>query len=316
MDNIEQELLNLQPKKQEETKSGDAELFGALGKKKKKKSKLFSEINDILEDDSFDSGDTSMMEAIKFKKKKKKDLEDDEDLFDTKGKGDKKAKNVEAKFKGELANLQRLLKDNEGTVKMLQTVIEPLLSSKARGSSKIFSELVSSLISANNNRLSTIREIGNLKKSIIDLKIKLSKDDKDNSTLPADQFGSQLFDQLFRQGRADVINNVNSYNQDMSQFVSNTASFDEICNDRLSNEINEYRSEEGSLMIAYETRQPEICIRKDFEGHVEVVAIDNCGVEIDDYPVPSIDQLGKLTFNSDSGTCTDHTGRVFKVINV
>ena len=314
MENIEEELIKLQPVK-EERESNDLEIFKSMKKPRKKKDKLFSEITSILDDDS--SGDDDMISAFHFKSKKKKHLDDDEDLFDTRGKDNKKTKNIEAKFKTELSNLQRLLKDNETTAKTIQDVMAPILQSKARGSSKLLSDLIMALNSSNNNRLATIKEISSLKKSIIDIKIKMDKDNKDSTEgISQEQFGSMFFDQLFKHGRSNVIDSANSYNQDMEQFVSNTngRTFEEMCNERLNTESNPFRSENGNKMIEYESRQPEVVIIKDYTGGYTIQAIDNEGNILDDYPTPTEEQLGKLIFNNDAHTCSDRTGRTYKVI--
>lgn len=315
MANIEEELSKLHPV-EESVENSDAAVFGNMKKKRKRKDKLFSEVSSILDEE--DTGDDDMLAAFHFKARKKKRLDDDEDLFDTRGKDSKKTKNLEAKFRAELGSLQKLLKDNEATAKTIQAILEPILTSKARGSSKMLSDLIMALNSSNNNRLATLREISSLKKSIIDLKIKISKDDKnDGEGVSQEQFGSMLFDQLFKHGRANVINTANSYNPDMEDFVNanNGRSFDDICNDRLNNEAA-LRSESSTKMIEYEKLQPEIVILKSFTGETQAIALDNEGNKIEDYPVPTEDQLGKLSFNTENGTCTDRTGRVYKVIEV
>lgn len=308
--NIEDELSKLQPEEQQDEKN-DVSLFKSV-KKKKKKSKLFNEINSILEDDGrFED----LVKEFKTSGKKKKNSYDD-DLFDTKGKDGKKSKNLENKFKAELNNLQKVLKDNEDLCKNIKDILGPTINSKARGSSKMLLDLIISLNSSLSNRLATIKEIGNLKKSIIELKIKLDKDNPETEGIPADQFGSRMFAELFKQGRANVIDNVNGYEQDLDSYVNSMGNdnFEDIRNNRLDNEKNTYRSDDANKMIGYEYRQPEICVQKAFDGTVSVVAIDNNGVVIDDYPVPTVDQLGKLSFNTDTGTCTDITGRTFRVI--
>jgi len=105
---------------------------------------------------------------------------------------------------------------------------------------------------------------------------------------------------------------MNEYNIDQNSDLS----VDDIVNNQL-NEGDEYRSEDANKMIAYEHLKPEIYIQKSFNtGELSVVAIGSNGVQIDDYPVPSLEDLGKLTFNNETHTCSDITGRTFKVIEV
>ena len=327
MSELEDDLLALQSYEIEPDDSGgDLNIFKRIDSdrknKKRKKNKLFKEIDGILDEPY--SGDEDMEFAASLKSKKKDKVKADGDLFDTDKNGVKKFKNVEAKFKPEIANLQRILKDNEDTAKAIKEVLKPLITSKSRGSSKLLADLLAALNSANNNRLSVIKEMSSVKKAIYDLKLKIERESKDDGDLgmPADQFGSKMFEELFRMGRGNVIDNANKYNQNVDDFVTPTTdesseSYDDIINSRLSTEVNEYRSEDGTKMIEYESRQPEMCIEKSFStGDVRAVAIDNSGVMIDDYPVPTVEQLGKLTFNNETHTCTDITGRVYKVIEV
>ena len=323
MSNLEEDLLSLQADDLEVDTSDDLALFkrAESKRKKRKKNKLFKEIDGILGDDDGYSGDDDMEFVANLKLKNKDKNKADGDLFDTDGKSSKKFKNVEAKFKPELANLQRILKDNEDTSRTIREVLRPLLTSKARGSSKLLADLLIALNSANTNRLAVVKELSSVKKAIYELKIKLEKDNNgDDLGMPADQFGSKIFDELFKRGRANVINEVNSYNTDMSDFVTDNgegSSFNDILDNRLATETNEYRSEDGNKMIEYETLKPQLCVEKSFStGDLQVVAIDKNGVKIDDYPVPSVEDLGKVTFHNDSNTCTDYSGRVYKVIEV
>ena len=326
MSDLEQDLLALQADDDSDIESGDdLGLFkraeSSRKKKKRKKSKVFEEIDTFL-DDGF-NGDDDMAFITNLKLKKKDKVKADGDLFDTDDNGKKKFKNVESKFKPEIATLQRLLKDNEETTKAIRTVLEPLLTSKARGSSKLLADLLLALNSANNNRLAVVKEMNSVKKAIYDLKIKLERDTKDEDLgLPSDQFGSKMFDELFKMGRANVIAQANQHNADIGAFVNPdmpTAvdNYDDFIDERLSTENNNYRSAEGTKMIEYENLHPQICIRKSFStGDLSVVAIDNTGVVIDDYPVPELESMGKITFNNESGTCSDSAGRIYKVIEV
>lgn len=324
MSDLEQDLLGLHASDIDDTPEDDLSLFKRAearnkANKKRKKNKLFREMDSFL-DDGF-SGDDDMEFVLSLKRRKKDKVKADGDLFDTDSdNGKRKFKNVEAKFKPELANLQRILKDNEDTAKAIKTVLEPLLTSKARGSSKLLADLLIALNSANNNRLAVVKELSGVKKAIYDLKIKLQREDKDDLGMPADQFGAKMLDELFKAGRSNVVNSVNQYNQEMSPYVDQSQpdmDYDDFISDRLANETNKYRTADGTKMIEYESRHPEICIQKSFStGEFHAVAIDNTGVVIDDYPVPNNEQLGKLVFNNDSGTCTDMSGRVYKVIEI
>ena len=177
------------------------------------------------------------------------------------------------------------------------------------------------LNSANNNRLSTIKEISSVKKGIFDLKLKMEKDKQaQEEGLPMDQFGSQIIDELFRRGRKNVLDEVNNIQPEYNVIDDDDdeLSFDEIAERRLATEdTSNFRSDDAMVNMSFEARKPELCVQKSFTtGELSVVAIDSNGVVIDGYRTPTIAQLGKLTFNNDTHTCTDVTGRTFKVIEI
>lgn len=315
---IEKELEDLQSS--EEEIDDDLSLYSKIkGKKKSKKNdKLDYQIRKALDAHEDSQSELDFIEDYINNGKKKKKRLNDGDIFSG-GDENKKIKNIEAKFKPELANLVKLLKENEATSKLINEIIIPMVKNKSsRVTYKGLTDLLAALNTANSNRLSTIREIGSIKKSIIDLKIKSKKDEPNNNDLPMDQFGSRIFEELFREGRSNVVAKANEYQNINNYALPDSAkSFDEICEERLSTENNRYRSEEGSKVIEYESRNPELCIRKSFStGDMDIVAIDSDGVIIEDYPVPDINTLGTININPDTNTATDMTGRSFKVIDI
>ena len=206
---------------------------------------------------------------------------------------------------------------------ILNCILDPIFTSRARISYKTLVDLITAYNVTNSNKMQNIKEMGNLKKSIMDLKIKMDAKDKSSETLQMDEYGSQLFDQLFKSGRKTVIDQINEYSPAMDDTMIGQYSkpIDDVLNERLDSEANDagssFRTMEGSKYIQYENLQPELYVQKSFStGDLDVVAVGNDGVVIDDYPVPSIEQLGKLTFNPEANTCTDQTGRVFKVMEV
>ena len=148
----------------------------------------------------------------------------------------------------------------------------------------------------------------------------MEKDKKNKEEgMPMDQFGSQFFDELFRKGRKSIIDGANAA-QPEYEIVDDDdeLSFDEIAERRLATEdTSDFRSDDAMTNMSFEARKPELCIQKSFTtGELSVVAMDSNGVVIDGYRTPTIEQLGKLTFNNDTHTCTDVTGRSFKVIEI
>ena len=92
MDDIEKQLLALEPEEQTPDEQDELSIFKNAFRnkkeKKRKKNKLFSEIDDALENDDEDL-DQMMVDVLHFKPSKKKNRADGE-LFDVKDKDGKK----------------------------------------------------------------------------------------------------------------------------------------------------------------------------------------------------------------------------------
>lgn len=342
---LDDELKNLPNIEEQHDNFADDDMAVSYEKKKKKKKHkhdaLMEETKQFTKGLDFDEDDTySFLLDLKKKHKKESDDLDGSGLFDTKGKNKKKIKNLEVKFKPESMLLDKQLKDADNTIAIIKELYGTMKDSKYRGVGKIMSDVLAALNTANSNKLNVIKEKNNLKKSIIDLMIKLKKDEKpeDKEAKSAEEYGAELFTNLFKQGRNNVINGVNNAQGtdfgDINGFddfkptdASNddgTTMADSIIDQRLANNSsnNTYRTPQGSAAIRYENVHPEICAKKSFStGKITMVAIDDEGHEIDDpnYPVPNIKDLeanGSMRFNEDAGTCTDFAGRVYRVIDV
>lgn len=326
---LDKELKNLPEVEDQHDNYSDSdmEVFSSKKKKKKKKyDKLLEDTKRFTDELDLGDDDKDYKFLLKFKDKHKND--DDEDgigLFDTKGKDKKKIKNLEVKFKPEAVLLDKQLKDADATIGMIKDLYDRMKDSKYRGVGKMMSDVLSALNTANSNKLSVIKEKNALKKNIIDLTLKMKKDEKptDGEEKSSEEFGANFFTNLFRQGRTNTIDSVNNAQGDEFTDVDGfgNATGDDIINERLKNG-NGYRSREGDVAIQYESVHPEICVKRSFStGKIDIVALDDEGNNISDkdYPVPTIEELeanGTLTFNNDAGTCTDFAGRIYRVIEV
>jgi uncharacterized protein YaaR (DUF327 family) len=266
----------------------------------------------------------------------------DDKIIDEQGRGYEKLKKEENPFKKEFAEeltlLYNLLKETSDFSKELEKKYKSLDSTKVRGISKYTVDLAEAVLNSKNNKLSIMKEIANIKKTISDLKIKSEKDDSkaNNGTNSPDYIASAYLKNVLKYGRNKFIQNMgasgsNDDDDEEDDLVSkiektrseivNTYSEDEydrfnkIIEDRLENVENPNRSDAGSKYIEYENRGVKIWIKKCVDtGEWEFVALDKNQQQIFDYPIPTRRDTGKMRFSEDGRYATDERGRTYKVI--
>lgn len=189
-------------------------------KKKEKANPLTRKLNSIIGDidnPGLDDDELSLTQLAKSIKKntakKGKGISFDTDGFmDSDGSTRKKKKDVlkkfEEQYKDEKALLQALLKEANGDAATIKKVLHELLGKTVRGMSKTTTDLASTLVSANGNRLQIIKAQIDLKNKINDLVNKEESRQKgdDGGALDQDLFGSQMMQNLFSQGNKEFIN--------------------------------------------------------------------------------------------------------------
>lgn len=338
MDDIEKELSELKPIEQDsfaDYPDDDLKIFDKQTrktkerKKEKKERKLKKREREIFGFLDEDDDEDESLDFLVHKKLKGKN----EDIFDTSGK--KKKDNLETKFKTEQVQLDKVLKDTETVYKDTKELFDSVKESKARGSGKLMTDLIACLNSSNTTRLQVIKEKSNLKKIISDLKIKLKSIDKSDEDEGDNRyFGAKYLNSLFKSGRGAAIDTINKahadgYDPDNLEFEMpsnmdyidyssyDNMDIDDLIGKRIENSEN-VRSKEADLFIKYEYLKPQICIVKsqyDDSMDFQIIAIDKDGNTMpDDYPLPSMESLGKVTFNYEARTATDSKGRTFKLI--
>lgn len=293
------------------------------GKKSKKEKELDDEKLSLLMDDIDISDDPDMqltdddiyLITKKGKKGKKKDL------FDEKQAKKKKKKNLEARFNPELLALKRILKDADEAAGDIKAILARLKDSKARYVGKSLTDLLAALNTANSNRASVVRDIANIKKSIVDLNLKVDKanpkKNKDEDT-DLEEHGINLFRTILGGSRKDMMNSAREYFKD-NQSVDIDDDYDpnDDIEARLNAEGNKYRSEQGSAYIKYENMHPSdvIMYRGSDDWYCDAVDMNNQRMP-DDYPRLNEDDLGNVQFNLEDLVAQDSKGRRFKVIDL
>ena len=299
-------------------------------KEKKKKKEPFDFMNNFsnMEEEFINMSVMDETEDSFLLKKGKKNAK--KDIFDVKQAKKKKKKNIEAKFNPELIELKKILKDANIAYTDIKEILQTIKDSKSRYVGKTLTDLLQALNTANTNRMNIIQHIANIKKTIVDLNLKT---DKINPKKKEDEFdeeaiGLDIFRTLLgkKKGRKEFMKEANQYfrekNNDGDEefndgfdIMEDDEDANNIINQRLSNENNIYRSEDGNKYIQYEDLDPQDCIIYYTNGEWDIDAIDKNGNSMpDDYPRMSKQDLGNVSFDLEQDRARDEFGRTFMVI--
>jgi hypothetical protein len=335
--------------KEEEKETSTPFMLSSLGKKEKKKDKKkkkkgkFADVELMSEGDLNNVSDPAELREDEDEPDNSDNLidideifrEDDDDsvgdkIIDEQGKGYEKLKKEENPYKKEFAEeltlLYNLLKETNEFSKELEKKYKSLDSSKVRGVSKYVVELAEAVLASKTNKLSIMKEIANIKKTIADLKIKTEKDTNKGASGPnsPEYIASAYLKNVLKYGRNrfiqdfgtnsvgahadeddedDLVTKIERTRAGITGTYSNDDEYDrfnKIIEDRLENAENPFRSDAGSKYIEYENSGVKIWIKKCIDtGEWEFVALDKNQQQIFDYPIPTRRDTGKIRFSED-----------------
>lgn len=254
----------------------------------------------------------------------------------------KKDKNpYKQEFAEEMTLLYNLYSDVSDLTKDLEKTVKSSQGSKVRGTSKTFNETLSNLISARTTQLQIIKEMSSVKKTTVDLKMKdEAKKSKETEGQNGSMLASSYLQQIMNGGRNNFLQRVrgttkpgflvDSYNNngddDSDSDTGTIMDFDGVTpgytddeelnmNDfllqRIEDEGNPFRSEDGDKLIQYEKRGVKVCVKKDSStGDWEFIALDRDDQIVHDYPLPR--HPGKIKFAGPNAI--DRYGVTYRVI--
>jgi len=307
-------------------------------KKKKKKSLL---IDDDIEFDSStnedneskDVDDDTLLDIENIlRERNEDDIEDDLTSKGKKGYNDlkKNKNNYKKEFAEELTLLYSLLDETSKFGKTLEKDLNALKGSKVRGVSKYTNELAQLVLTAKQNKLNILKEINGTKKTIADLTMKSEAKTKDTDSKNNPEYlASAYFKNVLMHGRSNFIDNITSSNvnyeddENYDTIIDSIEKEDKPDEEDTYNRIlmsrleagNPYRSDAGTKYIEYENRGVKIFVKKCIDtGEWEFIAIDKNKQQIDDYPVPTKREAGRMKFSDDGEYATDSKGRIYNVI--
>lgn len=316
-------------------------------KPKKKKSVLIFDDLDIS-DTSYDESDNKkskqeidediLLDVESIMREREEYDEDIEGDLTTKGKKGykdlkKNKNNYKKEFAEELTLLYSLLEDTNKFGKSLEKDLNSLKGSKVRGVSKYTNELAQLVLTAKQNKLNILKEINATKKTIADLTIKAeAKTNTDDSKNSPEHLASAYFKNVLMHGRGNFIDNMTNtdlpqsydYDDDYDDMINQIEAkneetdediYNRILTERLNASGNPHRSVAGTKYIEYENRGVKLYVKKCVDtGEWDFVAIDRNKQQIDDYPVPTKREAGRMKFSDDGSYATDSKGRIYNVI--
>lgn len=263
------------------------------------------------------------------------DIEDDLTKKGKKGYSDlkKNKNNYKKEFAEELTLLYSLLDETSKFGKSLEKDLNALKGSKVRGVSKYTNELAQLVLNAKQSKLNILKEINGTKKTIADLTMKAEAKTKETEGSNNPEYlASAYFKNILNHGRTNFIDTITN-NNDVSTFQEDDYDnvidniernekmdneediYNKILLNRLEASGNPYRSDAGTKYIEYENRGVKLFVKKCIDtGEWEFVAIDKNKQQIDDYPLPTKREAGRMKFSDDGLYATDSKGRIYNVI--
>lgn len=260
-------------------------------------------------------------------------------------------------FKKEQAMLAEILKDVTEQSKNANAKLKDMTKKSAGygGVSKTYPELLSASNSLNSTRLSIIKEMANLKKTVADLEFKKLKEmggEKDGTS--NDDVADSFFKQIVSNRKGFIESsmpggtmgglsysdsgntNIDPLNIDYEKKDRSQMSYDE--NDGNEQYVtpkqrkfnitsplhydNDYQSEYDENeadpygYIRNENRGISICVERYQDGRLQFVAIDKDGESVDDYELPGDDLLLDLSIRPLSKYATDSEGRRYRILDI
>lgn len=277
------------------------------------------DVDKVFEDDDYDDDD---MESIIYDQKKsyKKNKKSDNEF--------------RKEFAEELALLYSLLDETNSFGVDLDKIYKAMTNSKTRGFSKYTSDVITSILSTKQTKLSVLKEISSVKKTIADLAIKEAKSNgekdggNDVSALAASYLGN-----IIKNGRQNVVSALtggddayyDTDNDAINEFVNNAGDYeDDDERDQLNQELLDgldctsyRRSSQSDAYIRNEAKEVKLHIQRDIEtGRWDFIGLDKNGNMVRDYPIPVKSDVSPVSFTSDGSYGTDKFGRSYKVVEI
>lgn len=221
---------------------------------------------------------------------------------------------IEKVFAPQQRALQNLISEIDADSKGVQRDIDGLRMSRTRNT-KSLADLVSAKGSLASTKLSAIKELSSIQKTIIDTNMKLKAADK-TATLDNDSEAAFAVQKLLSSsnimdsvGGLTTVSGAFHDGEDTSSHDSDIARIQS--DDEMEAKYVGDDDSEGDKYIKYENSGVKLHLQVYPDGSQAVVAIDKDGNEVPDYPLPPNVENFKFAIHDDLGTASDHANREY-----
>lgn len=205
--------------------------------------------------------------------------------------------------------LSELLTEINEDKKQVQTDITNMRMMRTRNY-KALSDLIESKAQFHNTALSAIKEMNNMKKAQFELQMKVDKSKKENEE--NDSASTRAIQQLFSIGRNNIMDSIGGYegvsgaldSDEIDEDYSSTIDVDKFIQEKYFND--DEPATDGDLFLKYEGMQVKYILLYDDENNYEIIAEDEDGNLIPDYPLPSDPDKLEFNISEATGTATDN----------
>ena len=206
--------------------------------------------------------------------------------------------------------LSELLDEINEDKKQVQTDITNMRMMRTRNY-KALSDLIESKAQFHNTALSAIKEMNNMKKAQFELQMKVDKTKKENEE--NDTASTRAIQQLFGIGRNNIMDSIGGYEgvsgaldveDDSVDDYSSIVDEDKIIHEKYFND--DKPDTDGDLFLKYEGVPVKYILLYDDNNNYEIIAEDDDGNLIPDYPLPSNPEKLEFNISEATGTATDN----------
>lgn len=298
-------------------------------KKKEKKDKkkdsfeeFVTEVQSIVEEDDDDEDFDAYLQEFM--------LEDEDDQFRNelikRGRqynrntaSSKEASELQKLYAGNERRIENLLKEMAEDSKKVQEDITHLRMSRSKNY-KALAELVGERRGYHDTTLNAIKELNNMTKAKVELQLKVDKEHKDEAG-DGDIIATRAIQNIFGMGRSNLIGSYadvsGSTEAGATTEYSEAIDEDQIIHDKYFKDDDDRPETDGDKFLKYEDLNVELILEIDDEGNpIQIVAEDQDGNVIPDYPTVEISDDLSFNVSESTGTATDNLSQKYKLRKV
>ena len=238
-------------------------------------------------------------------------------------------------YKKELAMYAEILRDTNAQTRTVSAKLKSMTSKSTSGVSKYYSDLLEQYNSLNKTKVDVVKAMAELKTKVEDFRLKKLKSDGPIER-GVDELVDQYYNRIMNGGRAEFMSrsllSQSPYDSDKTMYqdiVSGdyessdgakipraTFNITQPIPDSYSQDYEPEMNSDKYGYIRNEHRKPEICVQRWDDGRLKFIALDEDGLEVEDYTLPGEDLLESMSINPMSSFAYDKYGRKYTIIDI